>query len=298
MRCHAFLAGFCLFGFGLGEVDSSISTSEVARSNSNLNSMIEFGAEGELEILDLNESEQYLPIVRQGSCENMTLLDIATITAHYPYIRVRCEAEKTMLLPKFVSVTGGKSIVDSIRARKQKSFTFIERLLELQEQQIYARYPLSPCVRPSSMGSGLIEAIVTLNTLAKRMKEITGKVPIIEIQAGKAQYFSRGSELVLSATCIYENEAVRPVLEILTLIITISTREWVVTPNDYYFKTEKSNWKNIKVTKLSESNGTISCLSEKFAPNVCLWTEEDAFDEITKYLKATTTEPEIEKKRN
>lgn len=246
-------------------------------------------SQGELqtinEPIEPDSSFQYIPIVRQTSCENISETEMATILAHYPNVRVRCEAEDTILSPKIMPNMGRYSFADLyLLGGGNENFTFIESGSKLQLQELHIRYPMSPCLRPSDLGSGQIEVTITLNTLVKRMKEISGNVPIIEMQAGRAQYFTEGKEFIYSATCVYENQAVRPAVELLTLITSFQTREWIIAPTKQ-FKIERGEWKSSRVAELSESSLVISCLSEMFVPDICLWTEADALKEIVKYFQ-------------
>lgn len=284
MRLRVYLASFCLLGLGSGENDVLTNNVQASQGNSDAVFSENFNDLDTFLLAESDYSEEHVPIVRLASCENLTETEMAIILANYPNVRIRCELEKSILSPVVLSESettpyGGPNMLHN------EKFTFIERGAKLQLRQMQVRYPISPCVRPSSMGSGQIEVTITLNTLAKRMSEISGKIPILEMQAGKAFYITEGKEFVFSATCVYENEAVRAAVEVLTLITSFQTREWTITQNKQ-LKIEKSDWKTSRAAEISESSLVISCLSEKFVPNVCSWTESEALGEITKYFPA------------
>ena len=232
------------------------------------------------------DERQYFQIIRLPFCENLTAADLLAIFADNPNIRLRCEQEQTVLASADLNSFGREFSyeLDTDLPEKDGMVRLIESEAIAEVEQVLVRFPISPCVRPSGGGTGLVEVFVTLATLAKQMKEVTGTVPIIEAEAGRRQTWAKGNEFTYSTLCQYIDVAVRPAVEILTHITKFRTREWIIDP----LKTSsvvKSAWQISTVAELAESTIVLACLSERYVPDVCSWTDKDAMAQLTKYAQ-------------
>lgn len=227
---------------------------------------------------------QYVQLIKHPSCENMTQSEFLTIFAQYPNVRVRCEAEQTILSPSELIDFGRDLTYDlEVSTVNKGVYSLIESSTQHEIDRVYIRFPIGPCVRPTQPGTGQIEMFMTFNALTKRMKEVSGEVPIIDMRAGRAQASTKAREFIYSTLCTYRDMGVRPVMELFTQITQFQTRKWAVDPGQHGAVT-KSKWRNITAAELSEATLAVACVSERYVPNICQWTEVDAMAELTEYF--------------
>lgn len=242
----------------------------------------------------------YVLLIKHPSCANMTQAEFLTIFAQYPNVRVRCEAEGTILSPSTLNNLGRELEYDLDEySEKNGVYRLIESGVQQEVDRVFVRFPIGPCVRPTQAGTGQLEMFVTLNTLAKRMREVSGNIPIIDMSAGRKQSSTTGREFIYSTLCTYKDMGVRPAVELLTQITRFQTREWIVEL-EHKGAITKSEWKNSTAVELAEGTLAVACLSERYVENVCLWTEVDAMLELTEYFtdkKITETETRQERRR-
>lgn len=267
----------------------------------------------ELYLASVNSNEdkenEYIRLIKQASCQNITQAEWNLIVPKLPNIRIRCELEKTILSPKSLrnygrvskNPFGPKNVEDEqedlnedvtknvpkkhSKDPKHPVLELIESGARLEVDQVQLRFPVVPCVRPRTSGKGHIEVYITLSNLNKRMKEISGTVPFIDMQLGRAQFFTNSRDFVYSTTCAYQDHAVRPAVEIVTEITLFQTRMWEVELGHSVPIIKKSDWKNETVAELAESTVVLSCLSERYVPDICAWTEEDAMAKVFEILE-------------
>lgn len=226
-----------------------------------------------------NSESHYVHMIRQPSCANMTRDEFMTVFAKYPYFRIRCEAEGTTLEPYEMSDLGK----EVFQIPEEKLIVLVEVGAQQEIDKVFVRFPISPCVRPNGKGTGQIEVYITLNSLRKRIKEVSGMLPLIGMQVGRAKFHSSGNELIYSTLCQYQDTAVRPAVEIFSTIVKFKAREWNIYPAQKEYITQ-GEWLESTAAEISGSSLVISCLSEHYFPEVCQWSETSALTDLLRFF--------------
>lgn len=228
-------------------------------------------------------------ILRHDNCSNMTKAELTAIAQVYPQVIIKCNTEKSTLIPKELYSPENSNKSEDLSLEYQSlmfsrdKMSFYELLVVTERSHSIWKQPISTCVTPRSEGKGLFELQVTLDLLLRLNAGVSRGFKFFVNGLTVAASAMLAGEWSYSISCNYENNAVRPMAEISSVITKERARKWSVDLGSTKFL-ELGDWVELEQLKVYPNSIILSCVSEKQVPDICSWSDIKIQKEIEKNL--------------
>lgn len=225
-----------------------------------------------------------IEIFTHQDCSNMTSDQMSMVLSYYPYVKVRCEAELSTLIPTELQVLDNIEDVngEELESRgKSHTYYFNEILPILEANSSRTRFPISPCVRSvGPLGRGAYELSFSLRLFLFGMTRLTRSLPFFSSLGMLKGNMATEGEATYSVLCAYRDQRVRPVVEFNTVKTKEKVRQWIVDLHRKPF-VKYTEWEPLARERIIEDTLMFSCISEKNVTDICTWNDQEAVDKLT-----------------
>ncbi|GEQ71312.1 hypothetical protein JCM33374_g4994 [Metschnikowia sp. JCM 33374] len=233
-------------------------------------------------------------VLTHDNCTNLSIADMRVIISYYPRLKVMCQAEGTVLIPEKLPLPENIESTDPEKGlwnklTDVKTYTFNEFMLVSETESTKAAIPISPCLRTVGQGMGTYELTFSLTFLLDLMGSIKRDLPWF-INSGELKAtMSLNDEVAYSSICGFQQNRVRPLAEVATLRTHQKVRTWTIVKTKVP-EIQYGPWQDLHRVRLLADSIMASCVSEKYVPDICSWTNDDVFSNLSGKLSPPTKE--------
>lgn len=211
----------------------------------------------------------------------MTYSEMTTVLRYHPLVKVLCQKQGSVLIPESLQVAENSWPIKETTAPQESSkyvFKEIKRLL--QHNETHTSYPIGPCTRPLGKATGSFEFEVGYTVALSYFIALAQNIPHLTTQGHVAGFLTHSFHGLFASLCTLTNFAVRPMLEVATVVTEESVRTWHVSR---WRVVTKSDWEQLSVQRLRPETLLVSCVSEQYAPDICVVSQERVRKTLDQY---------------